>query len=248
MSRSPLTIVVLFAAFLAPWLPASADPPVQDGFLSIGLDAFKMVEKPGGIDFVFIAPGAFEELGGYEGIMIDQPEIWIDEDSPYGGQKPDKLKALADLVRDNLTGRMIRAGYNVVELPGPRVVYFRIALTDLYLRKRADKPIDYTPVDASGPDREQLRELMEKVDIIEMVLQAELVDSMTEEVLGAIVIKRGARKSENQDEQSMTFDQFQSVLQEYGARIRCRFDNGKRAKEDWIDCEDSQAVMRAYGS
>jgi hypothetical protein len=247
MSRSPLNAVYLLAVYLVlsgPALAESVGPPVQEGFLSVDLAAFEVIEEPGGIDLVFVAPGAFEKLGEYEGMMIDQPEIWIDDDSPYGGEKPDNLKALADLVRDRLIGRMVRAGYSVVELPGPGVVYFRIALTDLYLMEREEKLTDYTEI---NPASKSARELMEKVDIIEMVLQAELLDSVTNELLGAIVISRGARAREGQPQQSMNLEEFQVVIREYGARIRCRFDNGKRPKEEWIDCSDTQARVRATG-
>jgi hypothetical protein len=220
--------------------------PVQEGFLSVGYDSakFEVREEMGGVDLVYIAPGTLEQLGKYEGVMVDQPEVWIAGDSPYGGAKPDNLKAIADLIRDGLTERLIRGGYNVVETPGPNVVLLRIALTDLYLKKKKRGLLAYTPIGAATKlAADAVRDMLDKVDIIEMALQAEFIDSETDEVLAAVIVKRGARKDKQagQKEVRMDFDEFSEVIAEYAARIRCRLDNGKLPKEEWVDCLDPAA-------
>ena len=86
--------------------------------------------------------------------------------------------------------------------------------------------------------------MMEKVDIIEMALQAEVVDSETDEVLFAAIVKRGARKDKATGQKKdvrIDFDEFRAIVREYGIRFRCHFDNAELPKQQWIDCTDPAA-------
>ena len=226
----------------AAWAEEAA--PVQTGFLSVDYEDFEVIDQPDGVDLRYVVPGAFERLGDYEGVMVDQPEVWIADDSPYKGAKPETLAAIAELIRQTLTERLIQGGYNVVEAPGPKVVYFRIALTDLYLKRKKRGLLGYTPIGAAVKfTTDALKEMLDKLDIIEMALQAEIIDSQSEDVLGAIIIKRGSQqdKETGQKETRMDFDEFNAIVQEYAGRFRCRLDNGKLPKEDWVDCTDPEA-------
>ena len=81
-----------------------------------------------------------------------------------------------------------------------------------------------------------------------MALQTELLDSQSEEVLVAMVIKRGARKDKEtgQKLERMDFDEFRAVLREYGARVACRLDNAKLPEsQPEVDCVDENALEAA---
>ncbi len=218
---------------------------VEERFLSIDYALLDTVrQEEGGVDLIYMAPNAFERLGQYKGVMVDQPEVWLDPDSEYGGMKPDNAKVIADLIRDGVTSRLTQGGRNVVDEPGPNILYLRIALTDLYLKKKKRRLLAYTPIGAvakAGADL--IREMMEKVDIIEMALQAELVDSETDEVLMAVVIKRGARKDKSAGQKMVRidFDEFRAIVAEYGVRFRCHLDNAELPEQQWIDCTDPAA-------
>ena len=216
-------------------LAVEAAFPVDRGFLSIAYEDMRVVERPAGFDLVHVAPGAFEKLADYDGIIIDQPEIWIDRQSRYPGAQPDYLKAVADLVRDTLVGRLVKGGNNVVDYPGPNVLFMRIAITDLYLKRKKGEVIVYQPI-GSVSDEELLRTLLKKVDIIELAFQMEFVDSVTEELLGAIVIRRGELKKRKATDGRLDFNEFWGIVDEYADRVRCRFDNAKLPKDEWVDC------------
>ncbi len=245
------TITILLSAVL--WVPtafgAEGTFPVDDRFLSVDLDQLTLVvEEEHGLDLIYRAPGAIDRLAKYNKLMIDQPEIWLDPDSDYGGMKPDDAKAIADMIRENMTERWISRGYEVVDEPGPDVLYARVALTDLYLKKEKRRLLSYTPtgvVAKLGADA--LRDMMSKVDIIEMALQGEMLDSQSEEVLAAIVIKRGARKDKATGQKlvRIDFDEFRAVVQEYGARVACSLDNAKKPEPQRIDCMDNEALEAA---
>jgi hypothetical protein len=136
----------------------------------------------------------------------------------------------------------------VVDEPGPDVLYMRLALTDLYLQKEKRGIWAYTPAGAVvqlGAD--QVRDMMSKIDIIEMALQAELLDSQSEEVLLAAVLKRGSRKDKGTGQKlvRLDFDDLRAVVREYGARLTCRLDNARKPESQWIDCPNDEALEAA---
>ena len=230
-------LVLIISAFLpVPVLADQAAFPVDEGFLSIAYEDMRIVERPAGFDLVHVSPGAFEKLSDYDGVIIDQPEIWIDRESGYPGAQPDYLKAIADLVRDTLVGRLVKGGNDIVTIPGSNVVFMRIAITDLYLKKKKGEVFVYQPI-GSVSEEEMFRTMLRKVDIIELAIQMEFVDSVTEELLGAIVIRRGELKKRKAADGRLDFDEFWAIVDEYADRVRCRFDNAKRPKDQWLDCQ-----------
>lgn len=212
--------------------------PVDQGFLSLNYEDMELAPRDKGFDLIYVAPGAFERVGEYDGIMIDQPEVWVDRTSDYPGTKADYLKAIVDVVRDRLAGTLIRGGHDVVEAPGPRVAFMRVALTDLYLKKKPGKRTSgYTAIGPESPEK-IIQNMLKYFDVVEMALQLEVVDLETEDLLGAIVIQRGERDSRTDGEydQRLDFAEFLDVVGEYADRVRCRFDNGKLPRDEWIDC------------
>ena len=245
------TITILLSSILC--LPAAFGAEgtfqVEDGFLSVDLDQLtQVVEEEGGVDLIYAPPGVFERLAKYNKLMIDQPEVWLDPDSEYRGAKPDNVKAVADLIRERLIERVTSRGYEVVEEPGPDVLYIRVALTDLYLKKEKRGILGYSPWGAAAKvGIDAVRDMMSKVDIIEMALQVEMQDSQSEEVLAATVIKRGARKDKETGQKlvRMDFDEFKAILQRYTARFACRLDSAKKPEPQQIDCLDDEALKAA---
>ena len=222
---------------------------VEEGFLSVGLDQLDYVrEEEGGIDLVYKPPGIYEKLAKYDKLMIDQPEIWIDPDSKYRGTKPDNIKAIADLMRENLTAKVIDRGYEVVDEPGPGVLYIRPAVTDLDPKKKKRGILAYTPVGAVAKlGVDAIREMMKKIDIIEVAIQVEFQDSVTEEVIGAIIIKRGARKDKKTGQKLTRYDfKFLRLeMQYYSARLACSLDNSRAPEAQQVDCEKAEALIDA---
>lgn len=197
------------------------------------------VKSQYGTELIYVAPGGFKRLAGYTAVMVDQPEILFSADSEYRGMKPEDLQALASAMREVVKERLAAGGYHVVERPAPEVVYLRVGLTDLFIKKKKRKALAYTPVGAvvkAGKDL--VKETLDKVDIIEMTLEVEYVDSSSGDVIGAFVSKRGARKAADQKEQRMNMKQFRATIEEYAARLHCQLDNAKLPEAKWIDCSD----------
>jgi hypothetical protein len=183
----------------------------------------------------------WKEIANYDGIMIDQPEIFVDKESKYQGMKPDDMKVLADTFREILIEE-VKDDIAVVEKSGPRVLYLRLGLTGLYLKRKWSKnPLAYTPVGvvAHGVKRAVTKDLSKKVSLVEANLEWELMDSVTGEVLGAVVEQRGARKDKSRKQKAdpTSWDEMSDLFHEAGARTACRLSNARRSEEEWVDCQ-----------
>lgn len=212
------------------------------GFLS-DYSKLKSVTTATGTDLVYGTPDLYKRMAGYTGVLIDQPEVHFSADSEYKGMKPDDIQTLSTLMRDALKTKIEEGGrYKVVDKPGANVLYLRTGLTELYLKKKKRGLLAYTPVGAVAKvGVDALRETLDKVDIIEMAFESEVVDSTSGDLLAAVVVKRGARKAQGQKEQRMDMNEFNDTIAEYGSRLRCRLDNAKLPEAQWIDCTDPKA-------
>jgi hypothetical protein len=197
-------------------------------------------------DLFYGAPGLFTRISGYTGVALDQPEILVSPDSPYKGGKPEDMAQLAEHMRTALAEQLTKGGYNVVNEPGPGIIYVRLALTDLEMKKKKRGLLSYTPVGAvvkAGSDA--MKEALDKVDITRMTLQAELLDGESGELLAALVVARDTPAGEK--EVRIEFEELTALLGEYGARMRCGLDNARLAPEQQINCLDPAARAIKYG-
>ena len=53
----------------------------------------------GTFDLGYVDPDILQKMQRYNSVMVDQPEIFIADDSKYKGAKPDHLKQLVDTAR-----------------------------------------------------------------------------------------------------------------------------------------------------
>lgn len=96
------------------------------GFLS---DYSKLKEgKSGEADFTYIKEGA--NWKSYDKIMIDHLVFFMSEDAEYKGIQSDELKEMADTWHRAFLDAL-GEDYEIVQGPGPGVLRFRAAITDL---------------------------------------------------------------------------------------------------------------------
>ena len=241
--RLPVVAAVLVVApFSAALLPGDDDPWKGETFLS-DYSLLQPVPAKAGRDYLYVAPGSEEKFARFDAVMVDQPEISLSPGSPYHGAKPDDLKAIAEFLRSTIAGSLRSRGYEVVERRGDDVLYMRVALTELQLKKKRRGVLSYTPIGAVVHGvKAAVQDVMEEVDILDMAGQSEVLDSRSGEVLGALVCRRGAPAGESGGKlERMTFEQFQARVAEYGERMACRLDNAKRAVDRRVDCTDPAA-------
>jgi hypothetical protein len=218
----------------------------QTGFFSFDTSLMKAQQTGEGQDLVYTGAGGTDRLANYNAIMVDQPEVHFAADSKYRGMKPEDSAALAGILRDNMTTELKKGGYAVVDQPGPQVLFLRMALVDLYIKKDKRGLLSYTPVGIvvhAGADA--LTDTLKKIDIIEMSVAAEVVDSRSGDVIGAVLLKRGHKKEHGQKETRMEVDELVALAQEYSQRFHCRLDNAKKPEAQRINCDDAAARKAA---
>ncbi len=195
----------------------------------------------------------------YDAVMVDQPEVALSPDSPYRSAKPHDLAVIAEFLRGAVSERLVSRGFRVVDQKGEKVLYLRMALTDLELHKKKRGVLTYTPIGAvSHAVGRALKDITGETEIQRMTVQAELLDSVTNEVLGATVMRRDVASpaaasapapaatpepvgQKKHKPERIGFEEFEAAAQEYSDRLACRIDNARRAPEARVDCADPAA-------
>lgn len=197
-------------------------------------------QRDGGfLKSLYLVENAVQRTADYNGILVDQPEIFIAADSKYKGAKGDQLKALADVARLTTIARLEAGGFNVVEEPGPDTLYMRWAITDLYLKKKKRGLLSYTPIGmvVHATVSSATKDLWKKIDINELSLEVELVDVVTGEVLAAAVTnQQGLRKRKGEDAKIVSWQHLDALFSTVGERIRCNLSNAGVVEEAREDC------------
>jgi hypothetical protein len=222
----------------------SQDRPADASRFSGFLDDYDQLETISDeyLDLLYLKPGVYKELADYEGIMIDQPELFIHPESKYQGMKPDDMKILADAFREIVITE-IKDAFPVVEKNGPKVLYARIGLTNLYLKKKWSKnPLAYTPIGfvASTTKKALTKDVTKKISIVEANIELEFLNSVTGERLAAVVEQRGIRKDKEKDQKAdpTSWEELDEEFGEIGARIACRLSNARKPEAEWVDCRN----------
>ncbi len=232
MKRISSSMIAIMVSLIA--LPVLAQ---DSGFLT---DYSLLKDREGDeyVDRVYVKEGISEMLDDFNAIMVDQPEILIAADSKYKGAKPDALKQLADIMRMALMERLEAGGYRVTDQPGQGVLFLHWALTDLYLKKKKRSILTYSPLGQVVHYSRQaaIKDLWKKIDIVEMTVELEMVDSGTGEILAAGVDSSGHRKTKTEEQDLVTWEELDAQMSTIGERVRCRMDNARRPAADRENC------------
>ena len=244
MNRPGLALFVTIAALTSVRFALAAAEP--SGFLD---DYDQLRADPGfAADRVYLVPNAAARFAQYDAVMVDQPEVFIAADSRYRGMKPDDLKLLADSFRSAVTDELSKT-YRIAEEPGPGVLYLRFATTDLQLRKTRNL-LDFTPVgvvtnvvpgvrDVKRALRNAvIEDFTRRVSLIELTIEAELLDSVSGERIAALLAQLGQRRDREAglEQDTTSWEEAQQVVRSYGSRLVCRLDNARRDPAKRGDC------------
>ncbi len=230
-------VAVVAGCASTPVATGAVGPPWTGETFLPNYEELKPIPTKDGQDYAYLVPHIEEVLGKYgNGIVVDQPEVFISPQSPYTGAKPADLEGIAEFVRQQFDKQLTARGYKITDEKGPGTIYVRLALTDLQLQTKSRNILAYTPVGfvVSSVYR-ATQDFLQKMDILNLAFQMQALDGSTGQELAAGVISRGGNGSK------MSFSQFEALIDEYGARTACRLDNSRVPQAQRIDCSDAAA-------
>jgi hypothetical protein len=217
---------------------APATAPAQNSEASFLTDYSKLqTAKDNPFDEIYASPEGIKRAAQYDSIMIDQPELFIHPDSKYKGMKPDDMKALADALRERVTTEL-KGSYKIVDKPGANVLYVRLAVGDLLLQKKKRPILAYIPVGAVVYGVKNLAsEATSKIDLKNMKIEGEVLDSVSQEQFGAVTSSRGSLSAAASDpKKPVSWNELDNLFSIVGKRLRCRLDNSRIPEAQWAKC------------
>ncbi len=165
---------LLVAVLLFGTLGCSAKPPPASGFL--GPDIALTPDPLDASRLYFEKPGVDWER--YTKLMIDPVVVYLHPDSKNQEIQVDELKKLTDLLHDTVV-KKVSPSFPVVDEPGPDVLRIRSAITDVV---PANPVVNMASIASFGVP----------VDMGEASLEAEFLDSLSNERLAALVDRKVA--------------------------------------------------------
>jgi hypothetical protein len=222
-------------AFLVGLLPALVAAE-ESGFL----EDYSILGAAGewGAAKMYVSETAITRMANYNKVMIDQPWIYLDPESKSKGMKPETMTAIAETLRSAVS-EAVNKQYEVVEEKGEGVLYFRWAITNMYLQKPKRNVLSFTPVGAVAyAAKSGLSDFVDKNTLVDLRLEGELLDSMTGEVYVALTLERGQRKDKTTKtkEDPASWEELFAIGTALGERFTCRLNNTRTAESNRIDC------------
>ena len=197
-----------------------------------------------GNDPAYFPDDILERLPNYDSLMVDEPIIFIADDSRYKGFKASDLAAISEMLRKSfisgLSDQPVSIGnFKVVDEPGPGVLYVRLALKDVYVKKEERGLFSYTPVGMVAHGVTEIAsDAIDKTSLIEMKVEVEMQDTESGEVLMAAIIDRGQRRDKmaHKQKEEAGWDAPGSVAEKLGRRLACRLDNARLPEAKRVEC------------
>ena len=197
-----------------------------------------------GDDLVYFPDDVQDRLPNYDSIMVDEPILFLAEDSKYKGFKASDLAAISDMLRKSFISGlkeqpMSSGNFKVVDEPGPGVLYVRLALKDLYVKKEKRGLFSYTPVGMVAHGVSEIAsDAIDKTTLVEMKVEVEMQETENGEVLFAAVLDRGHRrdKKAHQKEEEAGWEASGAIAEVLGRRLACRLDNTRLPAAQQVDC------------
>lgn len=219
----------ILAAILLVTGPALAQ---DSGFLT---DYSNLVVAPDdtGANLWFIEPGYGDRAANSRGLFVDSVVFFVANDSKYKGLKPEEMALIGNSMRDALM-RELHGEFTVMDFADEGGLVLRVALSDVHLKKHKRGLLSYTPVGAvAHAAKGAFEDVMAKVDLKVAMVELEVVDVSTGDIVAAATVKRG---KEGSKKDVTSWEEVQADFSLLGKRIACRLNNARKPEASRVDC------------
>ena len=182
--------------------------------------------------YIYVAPDAQQRLAGVNAIFVEQPAIAIAPDSTVKALQPNDLTLIANTFHQQLTDQLAPS-YIMAMRSDAGVLTLRTALTNVYLQKPRRRLVSYTPTGIlMHAAKNALESVMQKVDLHQAVIEAELIDGKTGEVIAEVYAQMGS----NRDKSKYTdWKQIEDAFTVEAKRLSCQLHNA-HSPEQQTNC------------
>ena len=204
----------------------------DSGFLT---DYGKLGAAPDGVgsNLWFIAPGYSDRVANSRGIFVDSVEFFVAKDSKYKGLKPEDMALIGNSMREALM-RELHGEFTVMDFADEGGLVLRVALSNVHIKKHKRSLFSYTPVGAvANVAKGAFEDVMAKVDLNVAMVEIEVVDVSTGDVLGAATVKHG---KEGSKKEVTSWEEVQADFVLVGKRLACRLNNARMPEASRVDC------------
>jgi hypothetical protein len=187
-----LLTALLLCVFTTGCAKKSVKPYKHSGFLS---DYSRLEPDADEMGEIYIDPAI--DFKTYDKILLERIMVWYKDDSEHKGIDPTQLKMLTDYFHDAIV-KELGDDYPLVTEPGPGVLRIRIAITELIPAKPAMSVVVLVTPYATVAD--MASGAVTKGDagsppyLGDTAIEVEVIDSETNEQLGAYVERRMPKK------------------------------------------------------
>jgi len=183
--------------------------------------------------YIYVAPDAQQRLASVNAIYVEQPSLAVAPDSKVKTLQPNDAQLIANTFQQLLT-EQLAPKYVMAVRADPGVITLRTALTNVYLQKPRRRLVSFTPVGlVVHAAKNALENVMQKVDLHEAVIQAELIDSNTGEVIVEMYDQKGgiANSKEYTD-----WQQIEDAFTVDAKRLACQLNNAHSPPQAQTNC------------
>ncbi len=214
-----VTILALGAAACAP------KPPVESsGYLGDYSEFQRRDDSSEAL--IYIKPDL--ELGRYNRVIIEPVAVALSADAADRAVNPAELMALSGYLHDALMIAM-RGAYPVVEEPGEDVLRLRVAITDVIPTKPVRNTVGTLFVPARLASAAKRKITGTDLFVGEVAIEAEVVDSQTNERLMALVDRKAGDKFGLKAGMT-TWGHVTKAFREWAVAFRLRMDRAHHAQ------------------
>lgn len=169
---------------------------------------------------IYIKPDL--DLARYERVILDPVAVALDPEASSRAVNPAELMALSGYLHDALR-IALRDAYPVVEEPGEGVLRLRVAITDVIPTKPVRNTMGTLLVPARVASAAKRRITGTDLFVGEVAIEAELVDSQTNERLMALVDRKAGDKF-SLKQGTTTWGHVTKALREWAVAFRLTLD------------------------
>lgn len=157
------------------------------------------------------------DLANYDKVMFAPLTIFVDPNSEYKGLDSEDVRALAEGFR-NAVVKTLEPEVQVVDVPGPGVLYVRAALINVKLRKQKRGLLGYTPLGFIITSAMDLAG--KRISLENAALEMEVYNAATLQPVGVIIDSHPSVEKNSQEEYS--WKSIETTMTYYAKRFKSR--------------------------